>query len=122
MHHVPGGQERGALLEKMAARLGPGGRLAVSFWQFGGDERFQRRMLAWGDLEEIDAGELEPGDFLLRWGSEEEDSTARRYCHYCDPQEAKRLVDRADLELIDSFRADGRTDDLNLYLLLARRD
>jgi len=130
MHHIPGGLERRALLEKMAACLAPGGRLAVSFWQFGGDERFRRRVLPWSEAVsaacgEIDPLELEPGDFLLRWGDADggdgERSTALRYCHYCDPQQAERLVEQADLEPLETFRADGRSGDLNLYFLLTRR-
>jgi SAM-dependent methyltransferase len=127
MHHIPGVAQRRALLERMAGRLRPGGRLAVSFWQFGGDERFDRRVVDWSELDRwghlaVDPAQLESGDCLLRWGGADSDPTALRYCHYCDPDEAARLVSEIDLRQVEEFRADGRSEELNLYYLLARTD
>lgn len=126
MHHVPGFENRRALVRRMVRRVAPGGLLAVSFWQFGAVERFRRRVVPWSELKTsangpIDTSQLEAGDFLLRWGDLEADPAPLRFCHYCDPEEAERLVSGLDLEPVESFRADGRGDDLNLYHLLGRR-
>jgi hypothetical protein len=66
--------------------------------------------------EPIDPADLEPGDYLLRWGE-----TACRYCHFADPSEAARLVESLQLENVESFRADGASGDLNLYYLLRKK-
>lgn len=128
LHHLPGFDRRFALLRAAARHLAPGGLLAVSFWQFGAVERFRRRMLPWRDYnlaaaEPIETRDLEDGDVLLAWG---EVATTKsgvpvvRYCHWCPPDEADRLLAGLPLGPVASFRADGKAGDLNLYRLLRR--
>jgi tRNA (uracil-5-)-methyltransferase TRM9 len=116
MHHVPGAAARRDLLRAAAGRVAPGGRLAVSFWQWARSPSLAARAVAAAaaGLREAD---LEPGDRLLRWGDE---ASVLRYCHDCPPLEAAALM--ADLELapVESFHADGRDRALNLYHLAAR--
>ena len=121
MHHLPGEATRRALMEEMAARLAPGGRLAVSFWQFAHRRRFERRALG-AEVSGM-AALLEPGDYLLPWGEVGEDSatgSSMRYCHHADDAEVDRLVDGLGLEIADGFRSDGHSGDLNLYRILRR--
>jgi len=136
LHHLPGRVWRRSFLEGLARRLAPGGVLAVAIWRFGEDPRFVRRRLAWAAYnrgvpatERVDEGDLEPGDWLLRWGSSPEGegddpavpgtAGACRYCHAVDAAEEAELV--AVLEpvapLMDRFDADGRSERLNRYLL-----
>lgn len=120
LHHLPGIENRRQLLTELAARLVPGGMLALSFWQFASVERFQRRIIPWAEHnrvtgEAIDIHELERGDYLLAWGDR---GSARRYCHFGDPQEARELVKCLDLDEVEHFRADGGSGELNLYYLL----
>lgn len=126
MHHVPGETTRRWLAERMAARVGTGGLLAVSFWQFADDERFRRRVVPWGDLDSESEGgleelDLERDDYLLRWGAESDDALAKRYCHHCNPKEIERLTAGLGLEHVESFSSDGQSGDLNRYVVLARR-
>lgn len=119
LHHVAGRERRRELLREAARRLRPGGLLAVSFWQFGELERFERRFLPWSELPEgsrVDESDLEPGDHLLAWG----EGGAARYCHYASPDEADALMGALDLEPVARFRADGSTGELNLYHLWRR--
>lgn len=127
MHHVPGRAARRALLERAAERLAPGGLLAVSFWQFGDRERFQRRAVDWQRYnrtapEPIDVADLEEGDQLLRWGEAGDTASGHptvRYCHWTQPAEVERLL--AGLPMTAAtFRADGAEGVLNLYALLER--
>ena len=128
MHHLPGFHNRAALLGAAARRLAPGGLLAVSFWQFGGVERFRRRMMPWreytrGAAEPVNVRELEEGDFLLAWGDmpvAAGGGSTVRYCHWAPPEEVDRLLADSSLEPVASFRADGKGGDLNLYRILRR--
>ncbi|MFQ5349202.1 MAG: class I SAM-dependent DNA methyltransferase [Thermoanaerobaculia bacterium] len=125
LHHLPGFASRVALLGETARRLPPGGLLAVSFWQFGGVERFRRRMMPWElynrtATEPIDPREVEEGDTLLTWGEAAADRPQPvRYCHWTTPAEAERLLSDLPLDPVIAFRADGEGGDLNLYRLLA---
>ena len=130
MHHIPGFRHRRDLLESLAGSLAQGGTMILSFWQFGKEERFRRRVLNWSDFnaassEMVDEGNLERGDYLLAWGNNEgveskgEDSLGPcRYCHYADADEIARLTGALELRTVDRFAADGRTGDLNLYMVL----
>jgi tRNA (uracil-5-)-methyltransferase TRM9 len=119
LHHVPALDRRRALLQDLQERLAPGGLMAMTFWQFADHERFRRRFLEWEEYnreasEPVDPTDLEEGDYLLRWG----ETVGYRYCHFTDPSEAARLVESLDLEILETFRADGEGGDLNLYYLL----
>jgi tRNA (uracil-5-)-methyltransferase TRM9 len=130
MHHIPGEAVRRHLVERLAARVAPGGQLAISFWQFGAADRFARRVQAWDDFNRsesspVELDQLEPGDHLLYWGDlpdvqEERSGSRSRYCHYADPVEVERLMGGLPLDEVDAFAADGRSGDLNLYRVLAR--
>ncbi len=124
-HHVAGAERRRRLLSTLSDLLRPGGLLAVSFWQFGKRERFLRRRVPWaehnrGAGSRIQTDELDPGDFLLRWGSGEDREGPVRYCHYASPEEADSLVSALPLDILDRFPADGRSGDLNLYYVLRK--
>jgi SAM-dependent methyltransferase len=121
LHHVPAAERRRALVAACAERLRPGGLLAVSFWQYAGRDRFDKKIVPWQWATEryaVDHAELEPGDQLLRWGSGLE---AARFCHFISPDEARALLSLQTLEPIETFEADGKTSDLNHYVLLRRR-
>lgn len=130
LHHIPGLDCRRRLLVDLAGRLEHGGRLAVSFWQFGAQQRFRKRVVDWSEYAEVTGDEineswLETGDYLLAWGQQREtealgdDSpTVARYCHYADSTEATSLVGSLGLTIIDRFNSDGRGDELNCYYVL----
>lgn len=118
LHHVPSFARRQSLLEGLKQRLAPDGLMALTFWQFADQERFRRRFMDWEEYnrsasEPIDPAALEPGDYLLQW-----EETACRYCHHTAPGEAAELVGSLELQVLDTFHADGASGDLNLYYLL----
>lgn len=119
MHHLPSFELRRRTLEEAGNRVRPEGFLAVSFWQFGERERFRKRSVPWTawvetTRSELDLSDLEKEDHLLPWG----DGESVRYCHFADEREARKLVTFEHMEVTASFRADGRSEDLNLYYLL----
>jgi SAM-dependent methyltransferase len=123
LHGVPARARRRRLLAAAAARLAPGGILALTCWRFGELERYRCRFVSWATWNDaasvpIDPDELEPGDHLLPWG---EDADSMRYCHAMTPEELAQLVEALPLEPVDAYRADGRDDDQNRYAIFRRR-
>ncbi len=123
LHHVPGRETRLSLLRAAAARLAPGGVLALTTWQFAGLERFERRRVEWSSLghvlgERIEADQLEPGDCLLRFG--DDPSTPPRYCHQVSQSEFESWPEALGLRPIADFRSDGAQGNLNRYWILKR--
>ena len=125
LHHVPGSGNRADLLRVLARALAPGGRLVVSFWQFSNSPELaararashERGLQALGGVG-LDPVNLEPGDYLLGW---QDSQDAFRYCHSFDAHEIDCLVEAAGLggRVVDRFEADGRTGNLNAYLVIA---
>ncbi len=116
LHHVPGESRRRDLLRALTQRVAPGGFLALAFWDFAREPRFERKILASPPAEIRD--DLEPGDVLLRWGAE--GSSELRYCHHTDEAEELRLL--ADLPLVSrlAFSSDGAHGRSNRYRVLER--
>jgi len=123
MHHLPGFTTRQRVLQHAVDVLAPAGVLAVTFWQFARQERFQRKMVPWPELarhvdRRVDEADLEAGDHLLRWGAK---GDAVRYCHHASQREMERLVDGTSGRVVDRFCTDGSRGDLNRYLILERK-
>jgi len=121
-HHVPSFERRRALLGALCSRLQPGGRLAITFWQFGDRERFRRKFVDWHEYNRrhdhpIAVEDLEEGDYLLRWGKTER---YFRYCHFATDPEIEALIKPLHITSVDHFRADGEDNDLNYYLVITR--
>jgi len=146
LHHVPGRSVRVALLKALATRVAAGGLLVFTAWQFAHHERFSGRILPWSALDAlgdsggpgegdghgdrdghgeggaeaegaIDVSSLEPGDHLLGFGDQE---TRLRYCHHCDEAELDALEKALPLTPLPRLSADGRSGDLNRYVMLRR--
>jgi SAM-dependent methyltransferase len=125
LHHVPGHANRVRVLRELSSSLRPGGFLAVSFWQFLNSPDLAARARAshergLGELarDGLDAAQLEPGDYLVGW---QDRMDVFRYCHSFDAAELDRLAADAGLasRIVDRFEADGRTGNLNAYLVVA---
>jgi tRNA (uracil-5-)-methyltransferase TRM9 len=122
LHHVPGFETRTRLLCDLASRLAPDGRLACTVWRFGQDPRVVGRTRPFAEHGiAIDPDALEPGDHLLRWGDSED---IVRYCHFADDAEIDRLIEhtrQSGLEPGERFRSDGKSGELNEYVVWSRR-
>lgn len=121
-HHVPTVQAREALLRALVRSVRPGGAVAVSFWQFENSPDLARRARettarACGELGIRD---LDRGDYLVGWQNEPH---AYRYCHSFASPEIDKLAASAQTEadVVSRFTADGRTGNLNAYLVLRRK-
>ena len=118
MHHVPDAHNRERVLAELVARTRPAGFTIVSFWRFLNDKGLAEKARATHARarDELHLPELDEGDYLLGWKNE---PGAYRYCHSFSDGEIDALVesvaDRA--ELTSRFSADGRTGDLNTYVV-----
>ena len=111
MHHLPLAAQRQRLLEHLVGQVRAGGHACVSFWQFEHDARIMR------GAEGVAGGGV--GDYLLGWQGSDR---VRRFCHSTREAEIDELVASlagGALE-VARFSADGRSGDLNRYLVLRR--
>jgi tRNA (uracil-5-)-methyltransferase TRM9 len=114
LHHIPGRQQRQDFVRGLADRVKPGGILAFASWRFYEYERFRERITPWpADLD------VETGDYLLDW---RRGDRALRYCHYTDDGEQAELSAVSGLREIITYRADGRTNNINCYTLLRKEN
>ena len=128
MHHVPGEALRAALLRELVAQAAPGGIVAVSFWRFMDDARLAGKAavsdhgaVAAPPREGYDPVDLEVGDHFLGW---QDEGGALRFCHHTDEAELDRLVASVPARHAEEcarFSADGRSGELNRYLVLRKR-
>lgn len=118
MHHLPLPDMRLRVLQALAAHTRQGGYVVASFWQFAHSDKLRAK------AEEATARgcatlgvTLDAGDYLMGWQSEH---NAFRFCHHFEESEIDGLS-RALAPVaqeVARFSADGKTGDLNRYLVL----
>lgn len=120
MHHVPGADNRLRLIDGLLDLLTPQGYACISFWQFGKNAKLLEKAIATTakGAHELDLS-LEDGDYLLGWKDERE---SYRYCHSFSDAEIDAIAAHASqsAKLIGRYSADGKTGDLNAYLVLEK--
>jgi len=122
MHHIPLKAHREEVLRAMVEQTRSGGFVIVSFWQFLNNEDLAKKAQVTHEraLKELGLPALEKHDYLLGW---KERPDTYRYCHSFSDDEIDDLIktvsDKANLH--DRFVSDGRTDNLNTYVILQVR-
>lgn len=124
MHHVPLPSHRKEILASLVMQTRPGGYVIASFWQFLNNEDLRNKAQAVHEhaLKELGSllgGGLADGDCLLGWKNL---PGAYRYCHSFSDAEIGQLAESvADIAAVVSrLVSDGRTNNLNTYLILRR--
>lgn len=115
LQHIPGQANRKRLLREMSECLSTGGHILMCNWQFLDSPRQRRKVRPWVEAS-IEPEQVEPGDYLLSW---ERGGTGLRYVAHIDYPATVELCEAAGLQVIHSYRSDGREGDLNLYAVLA---
>ena len=119
LHHIPSFQLRAAFFQQLATLLQDHqAKLIVSAWQFATKDRFKKKMINPTKIG-IDPKELENNDYILDW---QQHPTAFRYCHHLDQAELEQLLSTVKtVQLEETFLADGKSGQLNRYLVLSAK-
>lgn len=122
MHHIPTVALRIRLLEELLDCTALGGICAISFWQFQNDERLlEKARLATPQAEEkLSVSLSDSEDAFLGW---QESDVAFRFCHAFTPQEVSEfatLATQKGARVLAEFSADGKSNNLNRYLVLQK--
>ena len=123
LHHVPTFAARLELLRALLAATAPGGTCCVSFWRFMSNEHLAAKAHATTErgLRELGLapGDLGHDDYLLGW---QDVPGSYRYCHhFCEREVDALLAGLGDqAQPVARFTADGRSGDLNVYVVLRR--
>jgi SAM-dependent methyltransferase len=116
LHHVPGRKNQIEFLKECAGLLSPKGLLVVSLWQLLHVPRLARKIRPWSTLP-IDTSELGTHDLLVDW---KRGGSGLRYVHQFDLEEVHAIGASAGLTPIDSWRSDGATGDMGLYVIFSK--
>lgn len=119
MHHLPHPALRRRFMEKLIDATDGGGICAMSFWQWRRDERLERKAAATrAASESARLLSSDENDGFLGW---QDDPRALRFCHHFPDDEVdgfRRLAEGRGAVVIDDFNDDGKSRDLNRYLVL----
>lgn len=127
MHHIPTQALRIHFLKTLCSQAPSGALVALSFWEFLKDgtrasKAYQAHTeaLNQGVLPEHLTSFLEAHDLFLGWSNQKH---AARFCHAFTSDELDGIIDAlADTAvLIDRYVEDGKTHDLNEYLIMRVR-
>lgn len=115
LHHIPSFKLRVEFIDELGKLLkSTNALLIITAWQFAAQKRFESKQIDSNKLG-IDVNLLEKNDFILDWQGNKKTA---RYCHFVDYEEEERLKKAiSNLELKQRFFADGKTKDLNKYLV-----
>lgn len=103
MHHIESFQLRKNILESSEKLLNENGTLAIAYWQF----------LTNGKLKQKAVKLTRENDFELPFGQ----NGAKRFCHFVNETEAVKLESEISLKRLDSYYADGKSKELNYYVV-----
>jgi len=106
------------MLAKTRHLLKPGGRFALSNWQFLNSERLRERIQLW-ERARLSAAEVDEGDALLDWRSGGE---GLRYAHHFSEAELAELACESGFRILETFYSDGENGRLGLYQVWQKDD
>lgn len=114
LQHIPGRDNRVRLMAEMAAHLAQDGVLLLSTWQFLTSGRQRKKIVDWAEVG-LSVHDVEENDYLLTW---RKGGLGLRYVCYINEAEVLALAKATGLQLLSTFRADGREGNLNLYAVM----
>ncbi|MEG2006388.1 MAG: hypothetical protein RRX88_02530 [Raoultibacter sp.] len=122
IHHIPTQAYRQKILSSLIAQTRRGGYVIVSLWQFLNSASMAEKAQVTHAcaLKELGIPALDDNDYLLGWKNI---PGAWRYCHSFSEAEIDQLVTSVaeTATIVARFAADGRTGNLNSYVILQVR-
>ncbi len=115
-HHIPGFRTRHQLMKYLADSAKETAIICVSFWQFNKSKRLLKKQAS-PILVNIKAEDLEKNDYILDWNRA---TFGYRYCHLSDKDEIKKIIKNTQTTILFEFDDDGKTKNLNHYLVLEK--
>ena len=111
LHHLPSVNLRASAAAAIGSLLRPGGRAAVSVWDFLASPRLVDRVVPW-DAVGLSKKDVDGGDYLVDW---REGGSGVRYVHHFTQAELSELAEDGGFRVIDNYRSDGENSQLGLY-------
>ena len=111
LHHIPGEEIRLRLLQKVHRLLKPGGRFALSNWQFLSSEKLKSRVQRW-ETAGLSPEQVDEDDYLLDWRA---GGSGLRYVHHFSEAELRTLAAASGFRVVETFYSDGKNHKLGLY-------
>jgi SAM-dependent methyltransferase len=119
MHHIPSKKHRRTVLLALIEHTRPGGYVIVSFWQFLKNPGLREKAQVTHEraLAKLNLPPLDDNDYLLGWKDLPDQF---RYCHSFSETEIDELIDEVSTKTttVARFVSDGRSNDLNTYVVL----
>jgi len=116
LHHIPGPRRRLRVMRDIYELTRPGGKCVISVWQLSHVPRLEKKIVPWSTAG-LNASDLEYNDLLVDWKM---GGAGLRYVHEFNLQELKHTCLLAGFKLERSFRSDGQTGDMGLYVVLEK--
>lgn len=122
LHHIPGRDNRLDLMRWLGRCVAPDGLCAFTVWRLDEVDEIRDNIVPWDTIERdlgirLDPGDLEAEDVVLPWKHR---TDVYRYFRVIRDRELSEIERVTGLEVIDRWRSDGRTGDMNQYVLLRR--
>lgn len=106
-HHLSSFETREYFLKQIANYLSDNGIAVVTYWQFLDYDRYQKKITSLNNNN----------DYHMSFGTTQN----ARFCHYTNMDEILKLETNSGLELVDSYRSDGRDDTENIYRVYKKK-
>ena len=123
MHHIPQHSLRREFMHDLTDMCTPGAYIALSFWQFMNNAKLAAKARTVHTQALTTCGfaetDLDEGDYLLGWQDLPVEPENIRYAHSFCAAELEDLIESMTpyASCVARFEADGRTSNLNSYLI-----
>lgn len=122
LHHIPGADNHLRIFGQVRTLLKDGGEFIISVWQFQNSQKLMKRVQPWS-LTGISDEQLDPGDTLLDWRFNPDDTDGKnglRYVHLFTEDEIRGLAEKAGFGITEMFYSDGAEGNLALYVRMRK--
>ena len=113
LHHIPGVVDRTAILEKLASKLAPKGRIIISVWNLWSRKKFLKLIFKFWLQRLGGRNKMDAGDIVFPWGGRA--GVGLRYYHAFTMRELKKISRLANLKIDKLYK-----DKFNYYLILSK--